>query len=83
MELTKALNRGARGLLGWSVPEQAKHSGVPVDTIRSFETGRTRRLSRDNEERAIAAFQAAGIGLLPSDETRGAGVHFLAPEGEA
>ena len=75
--LTKSLNKAARGLLGWSAKTQAAASGIPDDTLRSFESGRTNRLSDKNESKAISAFHEAGIGLLPALNGQGEGVYFL------
>lgn len=75
MELTQRLNRAARGLLGWTVADQTEASGVSSDTLRSFESGRTKRLSRENETAAIAAFEANGLVLIP-ENGGGAGVRY-------
>lgn len=80
-ELTKGLNKAARGLLGWSVKDQSEKAEIALDTLRSFETGRTRRLSRENEGTAIKAFEAHGLTFVP-ENGGGAGVRYSSPDGD-
>ena len=74
-EMTKGLCKAARVLLEWSVKDLAEVSGLSLDTLRSFESGRTRRLSRENEAQAISTFEKAGIEFIP-ENGGGAGVRF-------
>ncbi|HCQ59819.1 MAG TPA: transcriptional regulator [Sulfitobacter sp.] len=82
MELTQGLNKAARGLLEWSIKAQAEASGISLDTLRSFESGRTRRLSRENESAALRCFKDHGLTFLP-ENGGGAGVRYAAPLGAA
>lgn len=75
IELTKGLCRAARGLTEWSIKELAENSGLSLDTLRSFESGRTKRLSRENEAKAIATFEVAGVQFIP-ENGGGAGVRL-------
>ena len=75
MELTKQLNKAARGLLEWSVKDQSGAAKIPLDTLRSFESGRTKRLNRDNEQLAIKTFEASGLLFIP-ENGGGAGVRL-------
>ncbi|MEX0349835.1 MAG: multiprotein-bridging factor 1 family protein [Paracoccaceae bacterium] len=79
MELTQELCKAARGLKQWSVKELADASGLSVDTLRSFESGRTKRLSAGNQSVAMSAFEAAGIEFIP-ENGGGAGVRFSSRE---
>lgn len=81
MELTKGLNKAARGLLEWSIKAQAEASEISLDTLRSFESGRTKRLSRENETAAIKCFEGNGLVFLP-ENGGGAGVRYASPKGE-
>lgn len=75
VELTLTLNKAARGILNWSVKELSERSNVPLDTLRSFETGRTKRLSRENEAKTIEALEKAGVQFIP-ENGGGAGVRM-------
>ena len=50
-------------------------SGVPIDTIRSFESGRTKSLNDVNERAIVTAFDAAGVVFIP-ENGGGAGVRL-------
>ena len=59
-----AICRGARGLLGWTQEDLARHAKVGVTTIRNFEAGRSTPIA--NNQLAIrGAMAAAGIEFLP------------------
>ncbi len=75
MELTQELCKAARGLKQWSLKELAVASGLSVDTLRSFESGRTKRLSVGNQSAAVSAFEAAGVEFI-AENGGGAGVRF-------
>lgn len=81
MNLDKRMSKAARALLERTAAELAELSGVPADTIRSFESGRTMRLSRENEALLIKAFEDLGIAFTP-ENGGGAGVRFAKPESE-
>ena len=75
MELTIGICKAARGLMGWSIKDLSEMSGLSIDTLRSFESGRTKRLNRENEERALKTFEAQGIQFLENgDVSTGTGV---------
>ncbi len=74
-ELTRALCKAARGLAEWSIKDLSENSGLSLDTLRSFESGRTKRLSRENEAGAVACFEQQGIQFLEEGDTAdGSGV---------
>lgn len=58
--------KAARALLGWSANDLANESGISADTIRSFESGRTKNLNARNQEAILQAFHEAGISFLES-----------------
>ena len=66
--LTRQQVKAARALLDWTAAALAEAAGVPVDTIRSFESGRTGTLSRGNEAAVRKALGEAGVQLLASGE---------------
>lgn len=75
MIINRATCKAARALAEWNAVELAEKSGVPHDTIRSFESGRTVNLNARNQEAVRAAFAAAGVQFLTSGEVaQGAGV---------
>ncbi len=74
-ELTQALCKAARGLLEWSIKDLSETSGVSLDTLRSFESGRTRRLSRANEAQIIVTFEGHGLAFI-AENGGGAGVRL-------
>ena len=66
--LERSICKAARTLLDWTAAQLGEAAGVPVDTIRSFESGRTRTLSRDNEAALRKALEARGIQFLESGQ---------------
>ncbi len=64
MLLTKEITKAARGLLEWSAPKLSAASGVPLDTIKSFESGRTKTLSAENQDRIQKAMELEGVQFL-------------------
>ena len=75
MRLTSKLTKAARALAGWTALDLSTASGVPHDTIRSFESGRTKTLTAVNERAIITAFEAAGVAFIP-ENGGGAGVRL-------
>ena len=59
-QITPALCRAARGLLGWNQNELAKAARLGVNTLRNFETGKS-VLMLNNRAALQAALEAAGI----------------------
>ena len=73
--LDRATCKAARALLDWTAAQLGEAAGVPVDTIRSFESGRTRTLSRDNEAAIRKTLEAHGVQFLEAGQVAtGAGV---------
>lgn len=66
-KLTSKLSKAARALTGWTSAELSEHSEVPHDTIRAFESGRTRSLTTMNERAIVQAFEAAGVEFIPEN----------------
>jgi transcriptional regulator with XRE-family HTH domain len=64
MILLPAQCRAARALLDWTQSDLARQAGVSRSTVRDFEGGR-RLLNPASEAQIVAAFEAAGIVLLP------------------
>ena len=67
-----ALDRGtckaARMLIDWTAAQLAEAAAVSQDTLRSFESGRTRTLSRENEAAIRKALEAQGVQFLESGQ---------------
>ena len=68
--LTREATRAARGLLGWSLEDLAKASGVAFGTLSRFENGRPVRAA--TAAKIIAAFDAGGVDLITGDDRTGA-----------
>ncbi len=66
--MSKETCKAARMLLNWTAANLADESGIPPDTLRSFESGRTRHLSSPNEHAIRSALEAQGIQFLDSGE---------------
>ena len=75
LHLTSKLSKAARALAGWTSADLSKMSEVPHDTLRAFESGRTKTLTKMNERAVINAFDKAGIEII-LDKHNGAGVRF-------
>lgn len=58
--LTPALCRGARGVLGWTIEEFANTAGVSVSTVVSFESGQRAPMAANLGAMALA-FSNAGV----------------------
>ena len=61
MSQLPALVRGARALFGWSVKDLAEKSGVSANTLRAWESLRSRRLMAANEEKLLAFLKSEGV----------------------
>jgi transcriptional regulator with XRE-family HTH domain len=59
--------RAARSLLGWTQARLAQASGLSVQTVKRFETGRGAILSEAAEIKMVAALEAAGIEFIPEN----------------
>ena len=75
LQLTSKLTKAARALAGWTSVDLSNASGVPIDTIRSFESGRNKSLNSVNERAIVTAFDAAGVVFIP-ENGGGAGVRL-------
>lgn len=80
MELDLRLVKAARALAGWSAAELSKVSGVPHDTLRAFESGRTKSFTTLNAKAVHDAFSQAGIVFIP-ENGGGAGVRLANKRG--
>ena len=69
--LDRSTCKAARALVEWTAAQLGEAASVPVDTIRSFESGRTRTLSRDNESAIRKALQACGVQFLNAGSVAG------------
>jgi len=79
MKLTANISKAARALLNWKSIDLASKSEVPHDTIRAFESGRTKKLTSINEAALTKAFEEAGLTLIP-ENGGGAGLRFNEPK---
>lgn len=79
MALTAEILKAARAMLGWKSLDLAEYSGVAHDTIRSFESGRTKSLTAMNEKAVVAALDSGGLALIP-ENGGGAGLRFKSPK---
>jgi len=61
--------KAARALLDWTASELSERSGLSADTLRSFESGRSRSLNRENEAILLRTFDAAGVRFIAAGET--------------
>lgn len=62
-----ALVRGARALFGWSVSDLGEKSGVSANTLRAWESLRSRRMMAANEEKLLAFLKSEGVEFSESD----------------
>jgi transcriptional regulator with XRE-family HTH domain len=67
--------RAARALAGWEQSDLAKASGVSIATVRKIEQGAIGTRPR-TAARIIAAFERAGLQLIPEGSDGGAGVRW-------
>lgn len=76
--------KAARALVDWTASELGEKSAVPIDTIRSFESGRTKMLSRDNERSIRKALEAGGVQFLDTGQvSTGIGVVLVVSDDTA
>jgi predicted transcriptional regulator len=67
--------RAARGLLGWSQSELAKHAALSLPTIKRVETGTGPRVSDEARLRIQKALEAGGAQFI-SENGGGPGVRL-------
>lgn len=78
--ITGSQLRAARGLLNLSVTQIAEQTGLAVNTIRRAEgTNGSSPITAANLKLLAAAFEAAGVLFIPSDDL-GPGVRLKEPE---
>lgn len=75
MMMTKELSKAARALVSVTVDQLAGNSGLKPDTLRSFESGRTKTLSAKNQEALTKALEVLGVQFIP-ENGGGAGVRL-------
>jgi transcriptional regulator with XRE-family HTH domain len=75
MVITKELSKAARALVSVTVDQLADSSGLKPDTLRSFESGRTKTLSATNQEALAKALEILGVHFIP-ENGGGAGVRL-------
>ncbi|EFO33786.1 XRE family transcriptional regulator [Roseibium sp. TrichSKD4] len=69
--------KAARALLGWSAADLSNASGVPQDTIRSFESGRTKSFTTLNGEALVSTLAKEGVSFICEfDKATGPGVCY-------
>lgn len=66
--LERSTCKAARMLIDWTAAQLAEMADVSQDTLRSFESGRTRHLSRENEAAIRKALEAQGVQFLSSGQ---------------
>ena len=64
MLLTKEICKAARQLIGWTTKQLSEESGVSFDTLRSFESGRSKSLNAFNQEAVQKTLERAGVQFL-------------------
>ena len=69
-QITPALCRAGRGLLGWNQNQLAAAAKVGLSTLRSFETGK-RALMHNNLVAIRAAFEASGVEFTSENGSSG------------
>jgi transcriptional regulator with XRE-family HTH domain len=73
--LDQARCKAARALLNWTAAQLADAAGLSLDTLRSFESGRSKTLNRENERSILSALKVAGVYFVEAgDIAKGAGV---------
>lgn len=65
--LTTRLQRAARELAGMNQKQLSEASGVPLPTIRAFESGQTQRMMAANERLIVQTLEGAGVVFLPEN----------------
>jgi transcriptional regulator with XRE-family HTH domain len=68
--------KAARALLGWDQARLGEAAGLSLPTIQRMEKMGVDRSSVENVTKLMAAIGAAGVIILPADETGGPGVRL-------
>ena len=75
MILTKEICKSARQLVGWTTKQLSEESGVSFDTLRSFESGRSKTLNAVNQDAVQKSLEAVGVQFMEKGDTaEGVGV---------
>ncbi len=75
MVITKEMAKAARALAGVTVEQLTENTPVNPNTLRSFESGRTKTLSATNQDALTKALGALGVDFIP-ENGGGAGVRL-------
>lgn len=76
IRMSPRLSKAARALLEWQQQDLADASGVPKPTISAFEArGGSAKMSTLNNQAVIAAFEKAGLEIIP-ENGGGEGLRF-------
>ncbi len=78
--LTRNQCKAARALIDITAAQLADAAQVSPDTLRSFESGRTKFLSAENQASVTTALEAAGVEFIP-ENGGGAGVRLAKRDG--
>lgn len=78
--LTRNQCKAARALVDVTAARLADAANVSPDTLRSFESGRTKFLSAENQAAVTRALEAAGVEFIP-ENGGGAGVRLRKQDG--
>ena len=62
-----AVVRGVRVLFGWSVKEFGERSGISQNTLRTWESLRSRSLMTANEEKLLRFLESEGVRFSQAD----------------
>jgi transcriptional regulator with XRE-family HTH domain len=73
--LDSRLMRAARALTGWEQSDLAEAAGISIATVRKIEQGAI-GTRPSTEARIVAAFERAGLQLIPEGPDGGAGVRW-------
>lgn len=68
--ITPEASRAARGLLGWSLQDLARATGLSYESLSRFENGRT--LRRTNAAKVAAVLEEQGVELILEEDRTGA-----------
>lgn len=78
--ITPEASRAARGLLGWSLQDLARATGLSYESLSRFENGRA--LRKTNAAKVAGVFEEQGVELILEEDRTGAVlVHVRRREG--
>ncbi|MBL0374006.1 helix-turn-helix transcriptional regulator [Rhizobium sp. KVB221] len=73
--------RAARALLGWTISELAEKAKISRNTVALMERNEDARNCR-SRKKVADALDAAGVEIVPRDDSRGGGVRFKSIQAE-